>query len=257
MESNDLNGKTLEELMHLYEQRVAQPTIRKIAGNKPYLEARTLAKEKGGRLPSNASTTRLLMCSDTSKTIPSGYMPAWQRELLVHPKSGESFKKGEDITETDSTGRKWIYPSYCIPEAAIGEKNIALFVDPKREPTVEGNEVMVTADPYKEVKILDDFLQESNWGKVDKATGIPLVYRKVDDLPFEEKGYIWRSYLEGVRPLVRGLSDGMVVDSRQVIYAAFGSGGGFGVGVESREAAPQVSPAKITLGELLKALQKQ
>ncbi len=250
MDSNDLNGKTLEELMQFYQQKTAQPIIRKIGGNKPYLEARKVAKDNGGRLPSNALTTQLLMYSDFSKTIPSGYTPAWQRELLVHPKSGKSFKKGEDITEMDSKGRKWVYPSYCIPEDARKSKT-ALFVDPKHEPVIEGNEVIVTADPYKEVKILDDFLQENGWGKVDKATGIPLAYRKVDYLHFEEKAFLWRTHAEGVRPLVRGDFGG-----RDVV-ALYGSDVGFGVGVESREAASQVSPDKITLGELLKVLQEQ
>jgi hypothetical protein len=105
MELNELNGRTLEELITLYEQKSAQPAIRKIASGRTYLEARSLAKATGGRLPSNALTTQLLMYSDVSKTIPLGYMPAWQRELLIQPRSGEQFKKGEDITEKDDAGR--------------------------------------------------------------------------------------------------------------------------------------------------------
>ena len=254
MESNDLNGKTLEELIQVYQQKAAQPIIRKIGGNKPYLEARMVAKDNGGRLTGNAFTTQLLMYSDVSKTIPSDYMPAWQRELLIHPRSGERFKKGENITEMDLKGRRWVYPSYCIPEEARRE-DTALFVDPKHEPVVEGDEVIVTADPYKEVTILDDFLQEDGWGKVHKATGIPLACRKVDDLPFEERGYLRRNGVEGVRPLVRGY-DYRPAGDRRGVYAYYESDGGFGVGVESCGAAPQVSLSKLTLGEFLSALQK-
>ena len=253
MESDDLDGKTFEELFALYKQKTAMPTIRKIAGPNSYLEARKLAKDNGSRLPGNVWTTQLLMYTDPSKTIPFDYLPAWQREILVQPTQGEVFKKGEDIIEMDGIGRKWVYPSYCIPEEAR-KANTALFVDPKHEPVVEGNEVIVTADPYKEVRILEGYLQEDGWGKVDKATGIPLAYSKVDELPFEERRYLIRYSTKGVRPLVRG--DGGVCGRRSVNVSC-GADAAFGVGVESRREISGFSPAKLTLGELRKVLEEQ
>jgi hypothetical protein len=253
MELDDLRGRTLEDLMTDYRQRLAMPTIRKIAEKMPYLEARKIAAPEGG-LPRNAFSKQALVDSDAWQRIAVGYFPAWQRELLVHPESGESFKKGEDVTETfESKGTTFTvtYPAYCIPEEARKQKT-ALFVDPKHEPAVEGNDIIVNANPYKEVTVLEDFPQKNGWGRVDKATGIPLTYKNVDDLPSGEQGYLWRVNAQGVRPLVRYYGD---VGGR-VVYANWGFDDAFGVGVESREAAPQISASKLTLGQLLDGLQK-
>ena len=142
-----------------------------------------------------------------------------------------------------------------MPEEAK-KSNTALFVDSKRVPIVEGNEVIVTADPYKEVTILENFPQRSVWGKVDKATGVPLTYNKVDSLPLGERGYLCRVTTEGVRPLVRGY-DNDTGYRHIVVNAEYGPYFVFGVGVEIRRVVSQVSPSTLTLGELLNVLQKQ
>jgi hypothetical protein len=251
MGPNDLREKTPAEPTTDYQRRTLRPTIRVVEDPRPYFEARRIASLQGG-LPENAFTDRVLGGLSSLETIFQGYFPAWQREFLVHPRARETFRWGEDVTETFQSSRellKVIYLATGIPKEAIRERT-ALFVTPKKEPIKERDRIIIDADPYREAIILFDFPQESCSGRVDKATGVPLLYRNVDKLPKEEKGFLWRLRPQGVRPLARC---NWVVDSIHDVIADCGFNGRFGVGVESQEEAPQVSTAGPTLDGVLSA----
>jgi hypothetical protein len=244
MEPTDLRGRTLEELVAGRRQRITRPTIRRIAGNLPYLEARRIADSQGG-LPRNVFTNQVLADPNVWQRLPSDYFPAWQREILVYPRPGKVFKKGEDIIETfESNGERFkvTYPAHCIPKEAR-KRGTALFVDLKNEPRIERNSIIVDVDTYEEVTILDGFPQEDSFGRIDRATGVPLTNKNIYDLPAGERGYLWRTSSQGIRPVVRD-SDRVFYGRRKIICANYRFDNELGVGVESREDAPQVSVSK-------------
>jgi hypothetical protein len=252
--SDALSKKTVEEAMTGYRQKQAKPTIRKIGGNQPYLEARKIAKrvDPANGLVGVAYSQQILVDSDEWKRIPADYFPAWQREILVYPPIEDVFKKGKDVIDRFAAkGFDIVYPSYCIPEEARRSRT-ALLVDPKHEPVVEGDEILVIADPYKEVTILEDFPQTSGWhtGKVDKATGIPLACENIGELSEGEKASFRRVEGISVGPVTLNYNAG-----ERVIDSAIHWGNLFGVGVKSQGVSPRILTSKITLGQLIGGLQ--
>ena len=234
METNDLE-KDLERLLSAYREKTKMPKIWLLNRKLNYLDARNAAEPYGG-LPTNALHQKILVETDEWKSPKlKGYYPAFAREMSIYQKSGETMKKGEDVIDAflDDKGRKWVYPSYCIPDEAIGGADKALIVNP-RKIVEEEKEVTVIANPYKDVTVLSDFPQSSGWTQTFGA----------DNLVLRVSG-------AGVRPLVRYFYGyGRPVD------VSHGLGDRFGVGYESIEEVP-LNLKDITLKTLLETLNKK
>ncbi len=266
METDGLESMTLDQLMSQYRDKTVRPTIRSlrdwlgVVKRRGYIEARKVVESLGG-LPRNVVHEQVLVNSDDWMPLAGqGYYPAWAREMIVAPENGGVFRNGEDIVDTyTDDGRSWVFPSYCIPEGARQKRGKGLFVDPRK--IIEGpKEVMVIADPSKDVVVLDDFLQESGWGKVDPATGVPLYARNVD-ASSRGAGYFCRPNQAFVQPFMRGigytdLSGYRFYYGRRSVDAGNGHYVQSGVGVESREAASQ-DLESVTLGQLLETMGKK
>lgn len=186
-----------------------QRMIVPLGKNAGYLEARTLAKERGGKLPSNVLHDEYLVRSDKWRAI-SSYYAAWAREVLVYPEKGGRFKEGKDIVDSQ-TG--WILPASYVPKEAVGRKGVGLFVDPEDVKEENGK---VIVHPAGSVIVLSPFIQESgNAGKVDESTRIPLALEADSDI---DKRWLWRIDGVGVRPLVR-IDDYLGYDCRRNVIA--------------------------------------
>ncbi len=236
METNDLE-KDLERLLSAYREKTKMPKIRSLNKDLGYLEARKAAEPYGG-LPTNALHQKTLVETDDWKSPElKGYYPAFAREMSVYPEYGETIKKGEDLIDPylDNKGRKWVYPSYCIPDEAIGQSGKALMVNP-RKIVEEEKEVTVIANPYKDVTILSHFPQRSGWTQT-----------------FGADNCVWRLAKTGVRPLVRGFGG---CDFRRYVDVVCGLGYRFGVGYESLVEAPQ-NLESLTIGQLRAKIRKQ
>ena len=235
METNDLE-KDLERLLSAYREKTKMPKIWLLNRKLNYLDARNAAEPYGG-LPTNALHQKILVETDEWKSPElKGYYPAFAREMSVYPKPWETMKKGEDVIDAflDNKGRKWIYPSYCIPDEAIGKAGKALMVNP-RKIIEEKKEVTVIANPYKDVTVLSDFPQRSDWTRT-----------------FGADNYVWRLSGAGVRPLVRGFD---VYDIGRDVGVDCGLRYRFGVGYESLEEVP-LNLKDITLEQFLSVIKK-
>ncbi len=236
METNDLE-KDLERLLSAYREKTKMPKIRSLNNRKlTYLEARKAAEPYGG-LPTNALHQKTLVETDDWKNPElRKYYPAWAREVLAYPNSGETMKKGEDLIDPylDDKGRRWVYPSYCIPDEAIGQSGKALMVNP-RKIVEEENEVTIIADPNKDVTILSNFPPDAGgWTRT-----------------FGTDNLIYRRGTAGVRPLVRGYYHHY--DRR--IIAVYWHSDSFRVGYESIEEVP-LNLKDITLEQFLSVIKK-
>lgn len=221
-------------------KQVIVPTGRKMG----WLDARELVRTQGG-LPPNVLHDRYLVETKEWKQIRDLY-PAWAREILVYPEKNGAFKKGNDVIDPceDEKGRVWVFPAACMPEAAIGQKGVGLFIDPLSV-EISDKRVVVLAE-VKYVAILTPFIQnDGEVGKADKSTGMPLYVAGNDRqyLTDAQKRWLWRIDGIGVRPLVRVWS-GVWSDGRNV-YANGRRGLAFGVaGVSLAQA--ELEPLEIT-----------
>ena len=220
-----------------YREKTEGPKIRSLNRELTYFEARKAAEPYGG-LPTNALHQKTLVETDDWKSPElKDYYPAFAREMSIYPESGETMKKGEDLIDPylDYKGRKWVYPSYCIPDEAIGKANKALFIN-ARKIIEEEKEVTIIANPNKDVTILSNFPQSTGWTRT-----------------FGADNYVRRLSGAGVRPLVRDFS---VCYHGHGVDVSCGLGGGFGVGYESIEEVP-LNLKDITLKTLLETLNKK
>ncbi len=174
-----------------------------------WLTARDLTRKDGG-LPSNVLLDDVLvnlkrweLPGEASGPFSSKYV--WARELVVTPKAGGIFESNRDVVVEDWFTSKWVLPAQCIPEEAIGRRGVALFVDPD-DVVVEGNTVTVIARSNDSIKIVENFLQDDNVGKVDQTTRLPVKASsdELDQLADEDKRYLWRAVLmPAIRPISR------------------------------------------------------
>ena len=235
METGQLGKETLDRLLAEYREKTKMPKIRSLNNRRlTYLEARNAAEPYGG-LPTNALHQKTLVETyDWKSPELKDYYPAFAREMSIYPKSGETMKKGEDVIDTflDDKGRKWVYPSYCIPDEAINQVGKALMVNP-RKIVEEEKEVTVMANPYKDVTILSDFPKRSGWTQT-----------------FGADNCVWRLAKTGVRPLVRGFFG----IGRDIVVGCW-LGDNFGVGYESLEEVP-LNLKDITLEQFLSVIKK-
>ena len=237
METGQLGEETLDRLLAEYREKTKMPKIRSLNKDLGYLEARKAAEPYGG-LPTNALHQKTLVETyDWKSPELKDYYPAFAREMSVYPEYGETMKKGEDLIDPylDYKGRKWVYPSYCIPDEAINQVGKALMVNP-RKIVEEEKEVTVIANPYKDVTILSDFPKRSGWTQT-----------------FGADNCVWRLAKTGVRPLVRGFGG---CDFRRYVDVVCGLGYRFGVGYESLVEAPQ-NLESLTIGQLRAKIRKQ
>ena len=237
MEINDLE-KDLERLLSAYREKTKGPKIRSLNTELNYLEARKAAEPYGG-LPTNALHQKTLVETDEWKSPElKGYYPAFAREMSIYPKAGETMKKGEDVIDAlDDNGRKWVYPSYCIPDEAIGKAGKALMVNP-RKIIEEEREVTIIANPYKDVTVLSNFPQSTGWTQT-----------------FGADNHVWRLSGAGVRPLLRDFDGFGGCGDRRDVGVGYRFGFWFGVGYESLIEAPQ-NLESLTIGKLLETLKK-
>ncbi len=238
METGQLGKETLDRLLAEYRKKTEGPRIRSLNNRRlTYLDARKAAEPYGG-LPTNALHQKTLVETyDWKSPELKDYYPAFAREMSVYPEYGETMKKGEDLIDPylDYKGRKWIYPSYCIPDEAINQVGKALMVNP-RKIVEEEKEVTVIANPYKDVTILSHFPKRSGWTQT-----------------FGADNCVWRLAKTGVRPLVRGFGG---CDFRRYVDVVCGLGYRFGVGYESPVVAPQ-NLESLTIGQLRAKIRKQ
>ena len=239
METNDLE-KDLERLLSAYREKTKMPKIRSLNNRKlTYPEARKAAEPYGG-LPTNALHQKTLVETyDWKSPELKDYYPAFAREMSVYPEYGETMKKGEDLIDPylDYKGRKWVYPSYCIPDEAINQVGKALMVNP-RKIVEEEKEVTVMANPYKDVTILSDFPQSSDRTRI-----------------FGPGNFVLRVSGAGVRPLVRSFLGFDEYNLRRNVVVGCRLGSRFGVGYESPVVAPQ-NLESLTIGKLLSTVKK-
>ncbi len=237
METGQLGKETLDRLLAEYRKKTEIPRIRSLNNRRlTYLEARKAAEPYGG-LPTNALHQKTLVETyDWKSPELKDYYPAFAREMSVYPEYGETIKKGEDVIDAllDDKGRKWIYPSYLIPDEAIGKAGKALMVNP-RKIIEEEKEVTVMANPNKDVTVLSNFPQSTGWTQT-----------------FGADNHVWRLSGAGVRPLVRYFVD---LVSRRDVVVGYGLGSRFGVGYESIEEAP-LNLESLTIGKLLSTVKK-
>ncbi len=240
METGRLGKETLDRLLAEYREKTKMPKIRSLNNRKnrklTYIEARKAAEPYGG-LPTNALHQKTLVeTDDWNNPELKSYYPAFAREMSIYPKAGETMKKGEDVIDAflDDKGRKWIYPSYLIPDEAIGKAGKALMVNP-RKIIEEEKEVTIIADPNKDVTILSHFPQSSDRTRI-----------------FGADNFVLRVSGAGVRPLVRGFGG---YDDRRVVGVYCRFGGRFGVGYESLEEVP-LNLKDITLEQFLSVIKK-
>jgi CheY-like chemotaxis protein len=174
-----------------------------------WLEARELVRDKGG-LPSHVLHDETLVNSDGWIQLKNqGYYGAygvWAREAIVYPEINGRFMKGRDVedTFTDDAGRRWIFPASSIPEIAIGEEKVALFVDPQ-DTEYDDKRVVILAKP-EAITVLTQFIQRDGWGKVDQRTRIPLE-ADLNLVPAAQQRHLSRINGQGVRPLARTVND--------------------------------------------------
>jgi len=223
-------------------EKAQKQVILPIGKDAGWLDARELVRTKGG-LPSNALHDDVLVRSDDWKQLKgTGYYAAWAREVLVYPGQNGMFEKGHDVVDAskDDKGREWVFPASQIPEVAIGQSKVGLFVDPQNI-EVNDKRVVILAES-KSVVVLTPFIQNNGEvGKVHEATRVPLYVDEAlrDQLTEQEKRWLYRINGAGVRPLARYLDVGY--DYGRSVGANDGPDSWFGVasfGLE--EAAPPV-----------------
>ncbi len=186
---------------------VQKQTVIPIGENMGWLEAREAVMKKGG-LPSNVALDDALIYSkEWVRLRKKGYYNAWTKEVLVFPISGGAFAKGKDVFDAykDALGRSWTFPAGCIPDAAIGKKNVGLFVDPEKV-EVTSKKVTIYAN-WHSVLILSPFIQKlGHAGVVDRRTRVPVQASNVEGVSDDRRRWLWRREGAGVRPIARDVS---------------------------------------------------
>lgn len=181
-------------ILMLTEKRLAsEGKMAPLGARAPYLDLRKLAKERGGRLPSNVLLDEYLF-SNNRNSLASVSWPAWAREILAHPRKGGKFPEGRDIVDSDT---RWALPASYVPKEAFGREGVGLFIDPE-EITEERGRMIV--HPGK-ISVLSPFIQEcGNEGKMDEETGIPLMAEAASR---GERRLLWRIDDIVIRPILR------------------------------------------------------
>ncbi len=127
-----------------------------------------------------------------------GAYPAWARELFGKPKNGERFKEGRDLKDS-ITG--WSIPASAMKEVKGGDPfapGIGLLVDPA---DLEERANGIVAVP-KSIVVVSNLQATGKLGKLDKATGLPVMSEsEIDPM---NAGIIYYADPESLRPIVRG-----------------------------------------------------
>ncbi len=188
-----------------------------------YLEARTLAAERGMKLPSNVLHDDILIKSRRWDGLWDLY-PAWAREIAVYPQKNDYFAKGFDVVDSEIG---WVFPASHIPAAAIGVRSIGLLVDPEDLREERGR---VIVHPRGEVKVLTRFIQENGKaGRLDRATRMPL---DLEPRTESETRRLYRLDCAGVRPVARFIGSEEDDYWRRGVYCLYGPASRFGVAGE-------------------------
>ncbi|MDE1860955.1 MAG: hypothetical protein KGH72_04540 [Candidatus Micrarchaeota archaeon] len=175
-----------------------------------WLDARKAVRDMGG-LPPHVLHDHTFVHSDAWLSLEgTPYCPAWAREVIAHPEAGSVFRKGRDLVDgvMDARGREWVLPASCIPDEAMGRKDVGLFINPGAIETCNGK-VVVMAEPGS-VIVLTGFAQKSGTeGKADPETRVPIEVpqQELNALDRNEVRALFRADEAGVRPIVRYVFD--------------------------------------------------
>ena len=124
--------------------------------------------------------------------------------VYVHPYNNEAFALDERGNICDYF---YTLTAASIPKEALGKTGIALVYENPKVEMKDGN-VTVSAPPESAI-ILHNTLQVSGWGEMDKATGIPVLSKNIENVPEDQRRYLWRLKKQRIMPLVRGADFGV------------------------------------------------
>ena len=204
-----------------------------------YLKARKLVAEKGMKLPGHLLLDDYLKSDDRERL--KGLYPAWAREILVFRNRSrrtpltkrDVFKKGKDIVDSRT---RWTLPASYVPEEAIGEAGICLFIDPA-DVRREGGKIIV--HPEK-ITIVRPFIETRFKGRMDEKTGIPMEISRKERREFDPRKM--RTLLMSpehpgfaVSPIARNNGGPVTLGGKRDIWALSNPGrvyGVAGVGIE-------------------------
>jgi hypothetical protein len=162
--------------------------------NLPWAEARKAVKDKGG-LPSHPLLDDCLMRSDDWRSIRSAF-PLWSSQVLVYPAVGGVFKRGENITDTDSG---LVFPAEHIPDSAFDTPKTGLLVLPGELNPVAGG-LLAIEQPVSVLVVHDLVEQNGGLGRVHEKSRLPLEVPQEEAqlLAFEKKRFLWRKGNAGI-----------------------------------------------------------
>lgn len=221
------SGRTIAPLFVEYGGKIINRKVIKVG----YLEARRLAAEKGGVLPSNVTHDECLISGEWKRI--EGLYCAWAREILVYPKERGFFQAGRDVVDSE-TG--WILPgSYIDSVTRARARWLGLLVNPEYVEE-DGNRVIIHP---KEFAVIHGLIQDSGaMGKIEIEGAYGSGYIPIRASPEElahlkedMKRQFFRIAGVGVRPLVRG-DHGWGGNVWQYVVAGFSPYTAFGVAVE-------------------------
>jgi len=166
-----------------------------------YLTGRKLLEARGMRMAGHA-----LLDEHISRFYRPGdshwLLPAWARELIVHPEKNGKFRKGEDVIDPQS--------GWCLPACYLSDPNhvdkdvfrrgVGLFVEPEEIKAQNGRVVVIPASIIVLSPFIEDASESGITGKADEATRIPLAVEIDDD---SERRILMRKDAIAVRPLLR------------------------------------------------------
>lgn len=188
-----------------------------------YLEARTIAAEKGMRLPSNVLHDDYLVKSDRWERMWEAY-PAWAREIVVYPQKNGMFIRGADVVDSEIG---WIFPASYIPPQAISVRGVGLLVDPEEISRESGRTIV---HPHGDATVISPFIQENGGcGRMDRRTRLPLGLEPRSDA---EARRFYRLECAGVRPIARSINSSETDYWRRGVSGLYGPDSMFGVSGE-------------------------
>jgi hypothetical protein len=182
-----------------------------------------------GGLPPHALLDDILMGTKNSEwqkdwRLPDGSLceDLLATELVLYPASGGVFEAGKDFTDLGWTVPwKWISEINKM-EKFVGMEGKAVFMEPEKVLHCENCTAVIVPD-LKRTVVLSGFLQESEVGKVDELTRIPL--QPSEDWksePFDNLRILRRSESAGIRFIVRQTKPRLEVNLSQGRYVKIG-----------------------------------
>ncbi len=172
-----------------------------------FLEARQLARDLEGRLPSNAELDSIMVGNYGWKHLmedPPKIHSLWTSTFLIYPEENSRFTNGKDIVSAykDDQGRKWTVPWSSVEDIAslLQRDNRAIVIEDP-EITIEKKQVIVEMPSIEKVRVI----APSSEGEVDDEMRLPTAKRSGVDgkIDSEQRRYLYRADGVNVSPLAR------------------------------------------------------